>query len=170
MYKNMNTFEKWQIVVSCIQIGILLATFCGAFYIGLKANEINDRMRVLQDYVAVALIPDSETVKLLNVGKVNLYLWGFEMPGNSHHFDRPRLLPAGTNDSAYYWVGPPDVTKVKDNKFDIKLYLTDEFGNKLVTYGGGDLTKTRVLRDNKEVDAVAIKVWTYETIKKVWAF
>src|SRR3954463_9033382 len=96
--KNMNSFEKWQVVLGCINAGILIATFLGALYIGFKANEINDRVRKLQDYVAIAVVPDNSVIKLLNVGKVNLYLWGFDMPGNTHHFDRPRLIPSGTND------------------------------------------------------------------------
>jgi hypothetical protein len=138
--------------------------------IGVKANSINDRLRILQDYVAIAVVPDTSTIKLLNVGKTNLYLWGFDMVGNTHHFDRPRLIPAGTNDSAYYYIGTPNITQVKDNKFDFKLYLTDQFENKWITNAGGDVTKTKVINEGKEVDAYLLKVWTYDTTKKDWEF
>jgi len=166
----MNSFETWQVWLGCIQAGILMATFAGAFYIGLKANEINDRVRILQDYVAIAVIPDNSVIKLMNVGKVNLYLWSFDMVGNTHHFDRPRLIPAGTNDSAYYYIGTPDIKQVKNDQFDFKLYLTDQFNNKWITNAAGDVTKTKITQDGKEIDAYILKVWTYDTSKENWNF
>ena len=159
----MSPFEISQVVIS-------IATLIMAVIIGLKANSINDRLRILQDYVAIAVVPDSSTIKLLNVGKTNLYLCGFDMVGNTHHFDRPRLIPAGTNDSAYYYIGTPDITQVIDNKFDFILYLTDQFGNKWITNAGGDVTKTKVINDGKQVDAYLLKVWTYDTTKEEWEF
>jgi hypothetical protein len=166
----MSTFEKIQIVIGCVQAAILFMTFKGAWYVGLKANEINDRLRVLQDYVAIVFVPDKTVIKLLNVGKINLYLWGFDMPGNTHHFDRPRLIPAGTNDSAYYWIGTPDIKQIQADKFDVRVYLTDEFGAKWITDGGGDITKTKISKDNGDVDATILKVWSYSTVKKDWSF
>lgn len=152
----MNLFETWQVIIGCIQSGILLATFLGALYVGFKANEINDRLRILQDYTAVSVIPGEDRIKLLNVGKVNLYLYGFQMPGNSHYFERARLLSAGTGDSAYYWIGPPNIHVIQNNKFDIKLYLIDEFGIKWISESGGRL------------DGNSIIIWTYRTYKKDW--
>ncbi|MFZ2252770.1 MAG: hypothetical protein WAW13_01190 [Minisyncoccia bacterium] len=166
----MNSFEMWQVLLGCIQASILLATFLGAIYVGFKANEINDRMRMLQDYVAIAAVPDSSVIKLINVGKVNLYLWGFDMPGNSHHFERPRLIPSGTNDSAYYYIGTPDLNLVKDNQFDFKLYLTDQFGNKWITNAGGDVTKTKITDGLQEKEGFFLKVWAYDTSKEDWKF
>ena len=159
----MSPFEIFQVVISILTLSM-------AGIIGVKANSINDRLRILQDYVAIAVVPDTSTIKLLNVGKTNLYLWGFDMVGNTHHFDRPRLIPAGTNDSAYYYIGTPNITQVKDNKFDFKLYLTDQFENKWITNAGGDVTKTKVINEGKEVDAYLLKVWTYDTTKKDWEF
>lgn len=152
----MTSFESWQVFLGCIQVGILLATFLGALYVGFKANEINDRLRLLQDYAAIAVIPNADTIKLSNVGKVNLYLYGFEMPGNTHYFERSRLLAAGTGDSYYYWIGPPDIHKIKDNKFDIKLYLMDEFETKWISESGGRVEGDRII------------LWTYRTYKKEW--
>ena len=166
----MNSFETWQVVIGCIQVGILLATFAGALYVGIKANEINDRLRVLQDYAAVSVTPDAGSIKLMNVGKVNLYLWGFDIPGNTQRFERPRLLPAGTNDSSYYWIGAPDVAQIKDDKFEFRLYLTDQFGNKWISDAGGDVTRTKVQKDEKQLDAVYLKVWSYDTRRQEWSF
>src|SRR5437764_468412 len=101
--------------------------------IGNRQNEINSRLLALQDYVAVSVTPDQTNgvFKLLNVGKANLYLWGFDMPGNNQRFNKPRLLSAGTSDSSYYWIPRPkvpDITKKYD--FGFKLYLTDQFDDK----------------------------------------
>ena len=68
----MNSFETWQVLIGCIQVGILLATFAGALYVGVKANEINDRVRALQDYVGIAALPGDGLVKLVNIGKINM--------------------------------------------------------------------------------------------------
>ena len=39
--RNITTFQNWQIKLTIIQIIILLLAFLGAFYVGLKQNEIN---------------------------------------------------------------------------------------------------------------------------------
>lgn len=153
----MNLFEIWQVVLGCLQVVILVATFLGALFIGVKTNQINERLRLLQDYVGVAVVPADENIlKLLNVGKVNLYLYGFEIPGNNRYFERARLLATGTGDSAYYWIETPNINNIENNKFDIKLYLVDEFGNKWISEFGGSLKGDR------------ITVWTYKTYKSVW--
>jgi hypothetical protein len=140
--------------------------------IGDKQNEINTRLLALQDYVAVSVTPDptNGVIKLLNVGKANLYLWGFDMPENNQRFDKPRLLSAGTNDSSYYWIpGPkvPDITKKYD--FEFKLYLTDQFNDKWMSENGGEGEPAKIEQEGKLVDAYIIKVWSYKTYKFDWS-
>lgn len=40
----MESFEKWQVIIGISQTGILVMTFLGALYIGLKQNEINQNL------------------------------------------------------------------------------------------------------------------------------
>ena len=136
----MNAFEKWQVVLGVVQAGILLMTFLGAIYIGLKQNEINERLRTLQDYVAVTAVPDASNnkIKLINTGRTNLYLWGFDMLGNNQRLKKPRLITAGTMEAAYYWIDPPQPPDSSKGKFEFefKLYLTDEFNTKWISEHG----------------------------------
>lgn len=149
-------------------------TFLGALYIGLKQNEINDRLRTLQDYVALVTIPGPEgTIKLINVGKANLYLWGFDMPNNiQRRFEKPRLISTNTGDAAYYWIPAPDLGKIENTTtFDFRFYLTDEYDNKWISENGGDATPIKITQpDGSQKDALQIKVWSYRTSKENWQF
>lgn len=131
---------------------------------------INRRLKSLQDYVSVAAVPDPENgkVKLLNTGKVNLYLWGFDMQENKQRFDKPRLMTAGTGDISYYWIDPPSnlhQTSIP-NEFEFKLYLEDDFGKKWVSEHGGQADKSKI----NNVDVIKIIVWSHKTYKKKWYF
>jgi len=170
---KMNALEQWQVTLSAVQTGILLMTFLGALYIGFKQNEINDRLRALQDYVAVAAVPDTvnNVIKLINTGKTNVYLWGFDLPGNIQRFDKARLISAGAKDEAYYWINPPTFADPhKINFFDFKIYLTDEFGNKWISEHGGEATPTTVVVKGKPTPALRSIIWSYKTFKSEWSF
>ena len=167
----MNAFEKWQVILGIVQAGLLLMTFLGAIYIGLKQNEINDRLRVLQDYVAVSAIPDqSGKIKLINSGKSNVYLWGFDMPGNNQRLQKARLIPAGTMESAWYWIDPPiPPDSSKRYEFEFKLYLSDEFDAKWISEHGGEAIPTTVEQNGNEVRGFYLKLWSYKTYKSEWS-
>lgn len=140
--------------------------------IGEKQNDINARLLALQDYVAISVVPDpiNGVIKLMNVGKANLYLWGFDMPENNQKLDKPRLISAGTNESSYYWIPPPKVSDIsKKYNFEFKLYLTDQFGDKWISEHGGEGEPTKIMQDGKQVDVYAIKVWSYKTYKFSWS-
>lgn len=158
----MTSFEKWQVIVSIVQAGVLLMTFLGAIYIGFKQNEINDRLRALQDYVAISAVPSNGIIKLLNTGKTNLYLWGFDMPNNNQKLDKSRLISAGTNDSSYYWIPSINLNQVQQlpYQFEFKLYLKDEFDQKWISEHGGEAYK-----DGADIK---IRVWSYKTYKSDW--
>jgi hypothetical protein len=169
---GMTSFENRQVVLGIVQAALLLATFLGALYVGLKQNEINDRLRILQDYVAVSAVPGpSGTIKLINAGKMNIYLWGFDMPGNNPRFQKPRLIPAGTMESAWYWINPPvppDSTKGK-YKFDFKLYLSDEYNNKWVSEHGGEVERTALKEKGKQTAIYELTMWSYKTYRFEWS-
>lgn len=170
----MNSFEKWQVIVNSISTGILLMTFIGALYLGLKQNEINDRLRALQEeYVAIAVVPGKENkLNVLNVGKANLYLWGFDLPDNNQKLLKPRLITPQTLSETYYWIDPPhnfDPQKGKQ-EFEFKLYLTDESNNKWISEHGGEALPIKKYINKKEVNAFEIKIWSYKTYKSDWNF
>jgi hypothetical protein len=54
--------------------------------------------------------------------------------------------------------------------FDFKLYLTDEYGDKLVSENGGEANPTKITQEGKELDAISFKVWSYKTKKEDWRF
>lgn len=150
---------------------LLVAVSIGAFQI-----SINNRLKKLQDYVAIIAVPDTVTnkIKLLNVGKINLYLWGFDMPGNKQKLNKPRLIAAGVGDSAYYWIDlpfiKPEHLQEDIYKFEFKLYLENEFGSRWISEHGGRADKVKIDREGREIDALEIKVWSYKIYKKEWLF
>lgn len=171
----MNSFETWQVFLGIIQSMILLGAFLGALYVGMKQNEINNRILSLQDYVAISAVPDQRSgkINLLNTGKLNLYLHGFDMLENKQRFDKARLISAGTNEASYYWIDPPpnlETIEVFPYEFKFKLYLKDEFGQKWISENGGEVNKVKIKNDEGEADGFTIKVWSYKTYKNNWKF
>ncbi|HLD70026.1 MAG TPA: hypothetical protein VJA17_04595 [Candidatus Omnitrophota bacterium] len=147
------------------EIWMKFLTFLIAVLFGVLQLKINSYMTRVQGYVAVAVIPMQDKIKLLNTGKVNLYLWGFKLPGNTFLFKRARLISAGTADSSYYWIDPPQNLQI-GQEFEGMLYLEDEFGRKWVSEFGGELRKIKVDAEEK----MAITIWTYKTYQKRWSF
>jgi len=159
----MTFFEK-------ISIGLQVLTLVAASYIGITQNQINTRQASLQDYVAIAASPDNSGTKitLLNTGKVNLYITKFDVGGQVTSYDRPRLLATGTLDSSYYWINPP-ATLPLDKDFDVKVYVTDEFGTKWVSEHGGQVHEaTTTDNQGKPVTNRYLNMWSYKTEKQDW--
>ena len=165
----MTKFETYQLAIGGAGVlAVLLAAWL-AFLVGQNQNGIDSRLLQLQDYVAISVTPNGDSIALWNTGNSNLYMWGFDMPGNDQRFDKPRLVSRST--VANYWIPAPNLGKVSTTtSFGFKLYLTDEYGNKWISENGGEATPTKITRDEKEVDAVAIKVWSYRTMKENWQF
>ncbi|MDR3510005.1 MAG: hypothetical protein P4L73_00085 [Caulobacteraceae bacterium] len=179
----MGSFEFWQLVVMSIQAGLMLATLLVAAAIGARQNEINGRLQQLQDFVAISVTPGDSQILLKNTGKVNLYLWGFYFPGNHHKFNRPRLIAAGSPDSAFYWLPAPSINAIHGTEFELKLYLTDEFDHKWIADAGGEVTilpaqpatTAPKARRTKAAPSAApplqtaiMKVWSYRTYRDNW--
>lgn len=147
----MTNYETSSLVIQIIT-AILASIF--AFWQIL----INERLKKLGDFVAVAITPNGNTIKLLNTGKINLYIHGFEINGVAKLFDKGRLLSAASLDTSYYWLPPNNIPK--NGIFNIKVWLTDEYNKKYITLGQGESSE----QDNTTV------VWTYKTHKDKWDF
>lgn len=136
-----------------ISLSIQVLTLVAATYIGVIQTDINVRQEKLQDFVAIAATPDNSDTKiaLLNTGKTNLYIHKIEIGDQTYSYDRPRLLATGTLESSYYWITPPDNLPL-DTDFDIKVYVTDEFGKAWVSEHGGQVHQNHLLN-----------LWSYQT-------
>lgn len=157
--------DKYQQYSLLLQVSVLIS----AVVIGRYQININSRLKDLQDVVAIYARPGKGVIEILNVGKVNLYIHKFELPGNVQNFDRPRLLPAGAVGDALYWIPPP--TSLKDGEqFDLKLYLTDDFKNKWIAEMGGKMTIVSSVVNGKEEKLPSFIIWSYRTYKKDWNF
>jgi hypothetical protein len=153
----MNNFEK-------ISIAVQVLTLIAASYIGIVQNQINTRQANLQDYVAIAASPDNTGTKitLLNTGRVNLYIDKIIVGDQTLNYDRPRLLATGTLESSYYWVSPPTALPL-DKDFDLKVYVTDEFGTQWVSEHGGQVHEYATNDGKSKVRA--LNLWSYKTEK-----
>ena len=163
----MTTFEKFQLAVGIAGVAAVFLAAWLAFLVGKKQNAINARVLKLQDYVAISVTPNTENIALWNTGNSNLYMWGFDMPGNNQRFNKPRLISRST--VANYWIPAPNLGNISTTtNFDFKLYLTDEYGDKWVSENGGKAEPIKIVREGKEVDAISFNVWSYKTTKEDW--
>jgi hypothetical protein len=114
--------------------------------------------------VAISIVPGSQDapIKLLNTGKINLYIHGFTINETTKIFDRGRLIAPGAVDSAYYWLPAGNIPK--SGLFYVKIYLTDEYGKKYMTLGQGQSDQTAA--DGK----ILVTFWTFRTEKYKWNF
>ncbi len=147
-----------------ISLAIQLLTLIAATYIGVIQNQINIRQAKLQDFVAIAASPDQSGTKitLLNTGKTNLYINKIEIGSETFSYTRPRLLATGTLESSYYWINPP-ATLPLDTDFDLRVYVTDEFGDRWVSEHGGQVHEYTNTVDGKTVTNRLLNMWSYRT-------
>lgn len=147
-----------------ISLAIQILTLVAATYIGLIQNDINIRQAKLQDFVAIAASPDAsgEKITLLNTGKVNLYINKIQIGDQTYSYNRPRLLATGTLESSYYWITPPDSLPLEQD-FDLRVYVTDEFGAPWLSEHGGQVHEYSVQVDGKPVKKHALNMWSYKT-------
>ncbi len=111
-------------------IGILIAAI-GAVIFGWKQYQINKRMKELRDYVAVSIVPEKNfQLKIMNVGRVNLYLHKWEIGTLQETFVKPWLLPTEAKSSILLSLQSP-----LTGQHLIKLYLTDETEQKYLSTG-----------------------------------
>lgn len=129
--------------------------------------SLNRKLIELQDYVAVSLVktPGKDlSVGFYNTGRLNIYIHRIEIRNADTDeiivatdvFKEPRLVPAGTLESSYYWYPLPD--EVRDHKsFKVTLLLTDEFDRKWLSTHGAEF-----------ISADQLRVWSHKTSRKIW--
>lgn len=133
----MNAYEKWQVRVSIIQTVVLLATFLGALYIGLKQNEINQNLLELSHVVSVELSYAPQKLNIFNKGRENVWLWGTKFGDGPRTMEpNPRLVTPG---GSYYLLTdklePEILQKVGQNGDDTKpleIYIESQINKKYV--------------------------------------
>ena len=148
-----------------------MITIVAIVFVGILQWSINKRLTDLQDYVAIAVVPGEHgKIKLLNTGKLNIYMYKIELvPGYVEDYTKkPRLLSAGSGESAWYWLNPPSNIN-KDQELTLKIYVKDELNRKWVSeHGGicdGDVT---IEEENKKVSFKILRIWSYGTRRFAW--
>jgi hypothetical protein len=102
---KMNKFEKWQVFIGCIQATLLLLALISAIYIGLKQNQINEKLLNLNyiPSVVVGYTPENKRIQIFNKGNSNIWVWGTKYLNTKPNIkDEPRLI---TPNGSYYILG-----------------------------------------------------------------
>ena len=114
-----------------IEIISIVITAVGAGIFGWKQLEINKRLRELQDYVAVSIIPKNNLrLQIMNVGKINLYIHKWEVGRLNENYTKAVLIPTGTN--SFIEIG---LSGLVIGEYDFKMYITDEKDEKYISTG-----------------------------------
>jgi|WetSurSiteA1Bulk_404760.scaffolds.fasta_scaffold66477_2 hypothetical protein len=145
--------------------------------------KINERLKKLEDYVALSAIPNVTSqgnyeVRFHNVGKINLYLHKYEIGTVTFNYTKPRLLPAKTEGMFF---SLPILNYTVGQETEFKLYLTDEFGLKYLSTGGLIINPIQTIMQNQQTQVVpavtpptmvtvpgGIRAWSYKTVKFKW--
>jgi len=89
----MSTFEIWQVVNMTAQSVLLLATFVGALYVGIKQYQINKQLIELQHQPSVEVATTPDQLQVFNKGSSSLWLWGTHVDHSPKTIERePRLI------------------------------------------------------------------------------
>ena len=155
-------FHKWSIILQAL-------TFIFAAIIGFSQLSINSRLKNLQDYVAISIVPGKEYfetadgklvnnfIKVTNTGKSNIYLYKYEITDiKSESFTKPILVPIGSIEACYGIQIPNNFQS--GQKINLNIYLKDQFGNKWISESSGYF------------DGIALHMWSNETKKFNWNF
>jgi hypothetical protein len=100
-------FEIWQVVNMTAQSVLLLATFLGALYVGVKQYQINKQLIELQHQPSIEIAATDEQLQILNKGTSSIWLWGTHAEHSNRALEgEPRLItPQG-----FYYI-PLDALK-----------------------------------------------------------
>jgi len=157
----------------------------GAVYFGYAQYQINKRLKDIQDFVALSIVlfvvENSPKIQIKNVGRINLYLHRWEIGGHNETYQHARLLGVGPELS--FIVAVPDSYLV-GVEMPVKLYLTDEYGQKYLSTGVVALDQQQIqvapqseIGQTSQQEQAAIKqfivrgnirAWSYRTIKFNW--
>jgi len=99
---GMTVFERKQYRLGKIQTVLILLALVSATCIGLKQNQINERLISLDLYPHIAIIYGDGKLIIYNNGSHVLWLWGTKFDGESANFvDKPCLIPTRGNYHLY---------------------------------------------------------------------
>ncbi len=89
----LGTFEIWQVVNMTAQSVLLLATFLGALYVGIKQYQINKQLIELQHQPSVEVAATPDQIQILNKGSNSVWLWGTHVDHSPKTIEaEPRLI------------------------------------------------------------------------------
>jgi hypothetical protein len=115
---------------------IQILTVVAASIFAIWQVLINKRLKELQDYVAVSMVPffdgNDPKLQVINAGQINLYLKKFDIGTMTTNFEKERLLVCGSGNPFYILPVPNNIIGVE---IPVKLYLIDEFKNKYISTG-----------------------------------
>ena len=137
-------------------------------FVGVKQIDISDRLLALENSVSISATPGhGNAIALWNTGKANLYMWGFDMPNNNIRYERERLI--SPSQVSNYWIPVPNIGNISTTtRFEFKLYLTDEYGNKWISENGGEATPKTIFENGKSISTHETLVWSYKTHQTDW--
>lgn len=154
------TYNLWSFIVQII-------TACAAVVFALWQININRRLKKLQDYCAVSIVPmgtNDLRLQIINVGKINLYLQKYEIGTNHEAYAKPMLIPAGSNS---FLIVPIKNFNIGQS-MDIKLYLIDELEEKFISTGEAVVNEINVQTGDSTQKIKQVTGWAYKTIKENW--
>lgn len=154
------TYNLWSFIVQII-------TACAAVVFALWQININRRLKKLQDYVAVSIVPMGTgdlRLQIINVGKINLYLQKYEIGTNHEAYAKPMLIPAGSNSFLLVPIKNFNIGQ----SMDIKLYLIDELEEKFISTGEAVVNEINVQIGDSTQKIKQVIGWAYKTIKENW--
>lgn len=166
---NQVNFNLWSLILQ-----IITAVAAGIF--AFFQYKINNRLKKIQDYVAVSIVPMGPgdlRLQVINVGKINLYLQKHEIGMNKESFAKGMLIPAGSNSFLLL----PIKNHNLNQKMDVKLYLIDELGERFISTGEAVVKEIEGLKESKlETGQIAhekikikqVSAWSFKTLKRDW--
>jgi len=130
----MTKFERWQIVVGCIQTTLLMFTLISAIYIGFRQTQINENLLNLNFIPSVEIAYSNGRLQIYNKGMQNIWFWGTKFDDESPTIEKdPRLITPG---GFYYIFGDRLERRIKSKigedgeiRFPFELFL--ESSNKI---------------------------------------
>jgi hypothetical protein len=123
--------DGWSILFGFLGPIMTLATGIALGYFALNQNKINKRLKDLQDYVGLSIIPlNNLNIQITNVGRTNLYLHKWEVGENVENFEEPILISAEGKTTLIIALAPKTLGKKR-----AKFYLTDESREKFLSEG-----------------------------------
>ena len=112
-------------------LGIQVLTLFAAAGFAYLQYRINDRLKDLQDYVGLSIVPlENLRLQITNVGRMNLYLHQWEIGENVHNFEEPILIAAEGRTNLLITLRPTSIGQKRAT-----FYLTDEKQKKFLSKG-----------------------------------